>query len=199
MSGAYVNLRPVRGVEDIEYNFQVVLGVLTDFSGDYIQAATIPSSAFRDPLITQNGDAVLGELSCALLEVTGATTLASLSVSGTTTLAATTVNGEPASVPSTVTIQIDAALVPYLLTATAAATYRTLAASYSDAETDAAILAALPGVATTTEEGIVLQAAAVADLNASTSEPVSGAAVDAIADKVDELMAALRAAGLLAT
>lgn len=42
------------------------------------------------------------------------------------------------------------------------------------------------------------QAAAVADLNQTISDPPTQAEVQAISDKIDELLAALRAAGLMA-
>lgn len=48
------------------------------------------------------------------------------------------------------------------------------------------------------ESGANEQAAAVADLNQTISDPPTQAEVQAISDKVDELLAALRAAGMMA-
>jgi hypothetical protein len=205
MSGAYIQLRPVRGLEDIEYNFQVVLQTMTNLSGDYIQPASIPITAFRDPLVNQNGDAVLDGLSCATLEVSGLAALASgtfsstLTVSGASTFATVTINGETAATQDWTNSTLTAALVPYLTSADATATYRTLADSYSQAAVDAAIAAATPSTATTTEEGLVLQAAAVADLGQTISDPPTQSEVQAISDKIDALLAALRAADLIDT
>lgn len=49
------------------------------------------------------------------------------------------------------------------------------------------------------ENAAQAEAAAVADLNQTISDPPTQAEVQAISDKVDELLAALRAAGLMAT
>lgn len=53
--------------------------------------------------------------------------------------------------------------------------------------------------ATTLKAGSVKQAAAVADLNQTIGSPPTQAEVQAISDKVDELMAAQRTAGQLET
>ena len=58
------------------------------------------------------------------------------------------------------------------------------------------VIARIQRSATTTLEGDVKQAAAVADLNQTISGP-SVAEVQAISDKVDELLAAMRTAGQL--
>lgn len=55
------------------------------------------------------------------------------------------------------------------------------------------------GRATTTRPGTVLKSAAVADLNQDISAAYVEAEVQAISDKVDALLAALRTAGILAS
>lgn len=53
--------------------------------------------------------------------------------------------------------------------------------------------------ATTSTAGVVLQAAAVADLAQTITDPPTQAEVQAISDKIDNLLAALRTAGILNT
>lgn len=53
--------------------------------------------------------------------------------------------------------------------------------------------------ASTTTAGVVLQAAAVTDLAQTISDPPTQADVQALSDKVDELLAAMRTAGQLET
>lgn len=60
-------------------------------------------------------------------------------------------------------------------------------------------VADLPGTATTVAEGLVTQAGDVADLNQTISATYSQTEVQAISDKVDELLAAMRAADQLET
>lgn len=51
--------------------------------------------------------------------------------------------------------------------------------------------------ASTTDRGNVLQATAVSDLNQTITNPPTQAEVQALSDKVDELLAAMRTAGQL--
>lgn len=53
--------------------------------------------------------------------------------------------------------------------------------------------------ATTTEQGRVLKGTAVANLNLTISNPPTQAQVQAISNKVDQLLAVLRTAGLIET
>lgn len=98
-----ITMRPVRGVEDIEYNFTLLLGAVTSFDGTFIQPGTLTAAALREQF-----------------------------------------------------------------------------------------------PATPTQAGMVRQAAAVADLGQTISDPPTQAEVQAISAKMDAVLAALRAAGVLA-
>jgi hypothetical protein len=95
-------------------------------------------------------------------------------------------------------VAINSSLSNYALQSWVTDNYYQITQLYTKTETDAAIAAATPS-ATTTVEGLVKQAAAVADLNQDISAAYVEAEVQAISDKVDALLAALRTSGALAT
>lgn len=91
------------------------------------------------------------------------------------------VNGSP--------VALSADLASYVQTATLTASYQTTAAADAKYATQA--------LATTAAAGLVKAATALADLNQTISGTYSQSEVQAISDKVDALLAALRTAGVL--
>ena len=163
----YLTLRPIRGNEDIEYNLNLLAAALMSFNGAWVQPGSITRQALRDDLVVQGGPVQASGL---------------------------TVGGTPAATTTQVAAAVDAALTDYATSAEAAAA---LAEALSDYYTAAQVDAALPDAATTSVLGLVHQATAVADLDQTISEPPTQAEVQAISDKVDALLAALRTAGVV--
>lgn len=94
-------------------------------------------------------------------------------------------------------VALDTDLGLYYTKTAADAQFATLALTYSVSAADAQF--ATQDVATTGTAGLVLQAADVADLNQTISGSYTQSEVQALSDKVDELLGALRTAGVLET
>lgn len=96
---------------------------------------------------------------------------------------AISVNGEPVARESLVYSIADAD-----------ATFRKIADSYTKTEIDAMV----PGLATTTVAGSVLEAAAITTLGITISATPTQAEVQSIANKVDEIISKLKTSGAIA-
>lgn len=171
-------LRPVRGLADMQYNFEQLAKAITNISGEQIQTGSIPAGALAGDYMPKSGGDFSGGIAAPSVKV-GAVAVALSTDLANYVLASTLVNYYTKT-------ETDAAL----------ALKANQATTYTKAEVDTALAGkASTAAGTTATAGLLKQLASIAALTLTVTNPPTQAEVQSIANKVDALLAEMKARG----
>ena len=189
-------LRPVNGLADVEYNLQLLAQALANISGDQIVPGTLPAAAINGEFMPVTGGGFSGAISAPSASVAGAFSAGSGSFTTSLLLGGTPVALAGASYTKA---ESDGRYYTQSQVDTLLASKAGASNVYTKAEADA-LLADKAGTATgtTTTAGLLKQASTVAALSMTVDATYNQTQVQTIGNKVDAVIAALKAAGQMA-